>query len=549
MKVAVIDLNELELADFHHKIKELIIKHFNLPSFSTRLVYDIISEPYQGFIESRASIQANLMAFISSVRLLDISLFRVIFEKYFDNDLILKDSFIEFKQELEVLLMDYLRDFSKVSDHYLILMVEIYSYFYGINDKKPSLTEIRDTLVDLVNTLGLKAKFNGVLKWDMGFSMRTLKSLKAVFFSLYRSGNIDNNLFRRISIAIYRYLKALPTESKKYNIGCWANSKKLASSGFQDYILNDVGIGNKGYSDSCWKDLKSLRKSELDGRLSAFRMFGGLPLKIGINNENRDMAKKEKTLLKQRAYDLGHLRYLIGENHDFASLVKSANTKVSKNLLKEMKGFSKKYGVPLKILKHSSLGPSHEYLAFKSLNDPNDGTFAIEVPVHIKTYNDKVFGGHVDNLVIIKRVGNKITILDYKPDLKIIDDGPKNIGNSFVNAIPQVGGYGLCVAYLLREYIDAEGIEIIETGMYNEKGVVLFNPEWAVIQASEIYRLNSGYYPNFKSLVEWKRLGNREFPVYALNEFKSQFGIDPIQSSVFSSEFKQWYSNNYEFQF
>ena len=379
----------------------------------------------------------------------------------------------------------------------------------------------------------------------------SIQGLETVFDILFKDGKMSGRAYNKITHAIVGYRNEYVKVSSSYSfsptkeLGVRFEDHNIPLSPFKKF-LTDLGAGETDYPASYYQILFSLGKQESDARMSSFRTLE--PFDLSAKNvKNRKAAYLEITKMKERAFNQ-FFEFGKGEAI-FPELIKLAKSKRNSVNLAELREFNKLYNVPIKRLKHSNLGPSHEFLALKALRGISE-VFAIEVPVWFVTQNGKLFKGHIDLLSYMD--GDTLYVFDYKPNLRIFEKqrGQKVLAGSFVNAIPQVGGYALSVKQMFGEALKALGVKDIKAVIFNKEGCVIFDPEWAVAQSIEIYAQNMGDYPIYKDLLNWVEKGGQQYPEYALEHFLKETGQRPLLSDgSFSEAFKDWYLHHYSYVF
>lgn len=204
----------------------------------------------------------------------------------------------------------------------------------------------------------------------------------------------------------------------------------------------------------------------------------------------KELKKSKRLAFLQRTY-VQSLEY--GINHkDFGYLIKCAKIReksaimsTDSNLLKivEEHPFSKTY----------NFQPSHEliqYLAYKNM----PSIIVIE-PLVYAVVGDKMLSGHID---FVQVIGNKIRIIDYKPDL-FIDPNSDVIGQrSLINCFPQLGGYGILLDMMFQ--LRKAGF-IIECVAFNENGYILFDPYKAIESTANFYYQSIQEFPKWSLLL------------------------------------------------
>ena len=145
----------------------------------------------------------------------------------------------------------------------------------------------------------------------------------------------------------------------------------------------------------------------------------------------------------------------------------------------------------------SSFGPSHELVQYMALNNINS-IFGREFLLWTRTSEDIVFAGHPD-FFGFRIVGNKIQIIDYKPNLHF-DLGSDNPADHVMTSIPQVAGYGILSDIMFA--FKAAGFTI-ECITFNKYKYIIYEPYEALQLSIDFYVKYARENPDWAKLLDW----------------------------------------------
>ncbi|MEJ2248102.1 MAG: hypothetical protein P8Y97_00400 [Candidatus Lokiarchaeota archaeon] len=143
------------------------------------------------------------------------------------------------------------------------------------------------------------------------------------------------------------------------------------------------------------------------------------------------------------------------------------------------KDFPKKWDT-----KSNDGGPHHDYVIPEAFNLLKDVVIAREVPILWKDEKTGIFlHGHIDLLI---RIGNTIYIGEYKPDLDFNLDS-KNIGQHFIDSIPQASSYAIIFKKMFAKMIRQSGLEVKGFTFRKDAGYI-FDPEETLGIFTDFYK-------------------------------------------------------------